>query len=216
MRLFGRRETLHEKLLREAGLEAAAPDAPNPEPVAEPPVVTPEFLPRASDITPSAADFPVGVWLEPGFTGIARARPWDCFATVSAPDVRGTQVAFYALADGTLVVEQEKGDADLSPLADAIEKDLKPPYSAKAVRQSDDMWAVAALKANIVQLPEDVEGDEVELAVNDGEKTLTVDGRQRFGSVPALERLGEPEGASYVVRAKRVDGDLWDVQAVPL
>jgi hypothetical protein len=43
-----------------------------------------------------------------------------------------------------------------------------------------------------------------------GERTLLVDGERAFGSVPALER---PE---HVVRARRIDGDLWEVDEAPL
>jgi hypothetical protein len=45
---------------------------------------------------------------------------------------------------------------------------------------------------------------------------LTVDGLRVFGSEAALERLGEAEGRHYVVRAKRLDGDLWEIEADPL
>ena len=31
-----------------------------------------------------------------------------------------------------------------------------------------------------------------------------------------LERLGETQGNEYVVRARRLDGDLWEVEATPL
>ena len=37
------------------------------------------------------------------------------------------------------------------------------------------------------------------------------------GSLPALERLAEQRGlVAYVLRAQRLDGDLWEVQAAPL
>ena len=47
-------------------------------------------------------------------------------------------------------------------------------------------------------------------------RTLTVDGRTTLGHAPALERIGETEGTEYVVRAERLDGDLWEVEATPL
>jgi hypothetical protein len=37
-----------------------------------------------------------------------------------------------------------------------------------------------------------------------------------LGRSPALERVGEPQGREYVVRARRVDGDLWEVEATAL
>ena len=44
-----------------------------------------------------------------------------------------------------------------------------------------------------------------------------VDGAQAFGSIPALERLGEARGS--VLRRpgrQRVDGTVWEVEAMPL
>ena len=37
-----------------------------------------------------------------------------------------------------------------------------------------------------------------------------------MGSARELERLGETEGTEYVVLAKRLDGDLWEVEASAL
>ena len=49
-----------------------------------------------------------------------------------------------------------------------------------------------------------------------GERVLTVDGERSFGSVPELERLGQRAGDAYVVRASRLRGRLWEVEANPL
>jgi hypothetical protein len=46
--------------------------------------------------------------------------------------------------------------------------------------------------------------------VHGGERSLLVDGERSFGGLPALER---PE---HVVRARRLDGDLWEVETAPL
>jgi hypothetical protein len=54
------------------------------------------------------------------------------------------------------------------------------------------------------------------LVVTREARTLHVDGRPTFGSAPALERVGEGQGAEYVVRATRLDSDLWEVEASPL
>jgi hypothetical protein len=56
-------------------------------------------------------------------------------------------------------------------------------------------------------------GEEIELVVSGGERTLTVDGERGFGSVPELERIGEHLGQAYVVRAQRLDDRLWEVEA---
>ena len=102
----------------------------------------------------------------------------------------------------------------LSTLAEAVEEALPPPYRAEAVRREGDLWAVAARSVEVAEL--DATGDDIELIVNEDGRTLTVDGQREFGSVPALERLGEREGSSFVARARRLDDRLWEVEVNPL
>jgi len=177
---FWRRESLHERLAREGGL------------VDEPPPI---------DTRPAP--------VETGIHGVPRPREWDAVATATAPALRGDEVEFVALPDGTLVVDDDFDDQALTPLADAVEQSLPPPYRAQAVHRGGDTWAVAARRIHVVEMPEPVEGDELELSVADGERTLVVDGQPAFGSVPSLERLSSHD--AYVVRARRLDGDLWEV-----
>src|SRR5439155_312747 len=75
-----------------------------------------------------------------------RARRWDAIVTAEAPDVDGNEVAFVTLPDGSLLVEEEKGNAALDPLAQAVEGELTPPYRVHAVRQTERLWAVSALR----------------------------------------------------------------------
>jgi hypothetical protein len=124
-------------------------------------------------------------------------------------------VHFVALQDGTLVVDEDEPDASLAPLADAVEATIPPPYRAEAVRRGQETWAVAASRIAIAELPE-LRGDEAELTSTREGKILKVDGRTTLGSARGLERLGEAVGGEYVVRAKRLDGDLWEVDATPL
>jgi hypothetical protein len=133
-------------------------------------------------------------WQETGIHGIPRAREWDVTATAAAPELGDDAVEF-------VVVPGRPVDGDLEPLAGAI--DLDPPYRARAVRQSGDLWAVQARAIDVVALPGAPDGDTLELSP-DG---LFVDGARAFGSVPQLEGLGD------VVRAERIDGDLWEVLA---
>jgi len=103
------------------------------------------------------------------------------------------------LPDGTLLGEQAE-----VPLADAL--DLEPPYRAEAVHRGDGLWAVAARRIEVARFVHD--GDEVELTVVDGERTLTVDGLRDWGSIPELEQ----PLSSYAVHARRLDGDLWETR----
>jgi hypothetical protein len=129
--------------------------------------------------------------------------------------VRGDAVHFVALPDGTLVVDEDEPDASLAPLADAVEQTIAPPYRAEAVRRGGGVWAVAARRVAVVEAPE-LDGEEAELVVTRGSRSLTIDGGQRVARAPSLERVGASEGDEYVVRATRLDGDLWEAEALPL
>jgi hypothetical protein len=195
VRLFGRRKPLHEQLAEEGGLAAPA-TTHEPDPFVPPPA------------------FRGILTNEPAISGLARQREWDAVVTAGAPDIEGTEVTFVALPDRSLLVEDEQGDAQLDPLARAVEDELAPPYRARAVRQSDAVWAVFANRIRVEEFHAD--GDDLEVVMNGDERSLRVDGSPSFGTVPALERVGQEEGPSYVVRATRLDGDLWEVRATPL
>jgi hypothetical protein len=152
-------------------------------------------------------------WGEAGIHGISRPREWDATAIVAAPDLESKEAQFVALADGTLLVEE---GADVGLLAAALGGKVRPPYRAEAVRRDARWWAVAARRIEVAELPPSVEGEELELTAHAGERTLRVDGMPSFGSVPALERLGESRGESYVLRASRLDGELWEIRILPL
>jgi hypothetical protein len=152
---------------------------------------------------------------EPGIHGVPRQRRWDAVATAESPLLRGDAVHFVSLADRTLLVEEDEPDEGVSPLADAVDGALSPPYRAEAVRRNESSWAVGASRIQVAKVP-GLSGDEAELAVTRQGRTLEVDGRTVFGRAPALERIGQPLGTEYVVRARRLDGDLWEVEATPL
>ncbi|HVC87468.1 MAG TPA: hypothetical protein VNC40_08585 [Gaiellaceae bacterium] len=152
---------------------------------------------------------------EPGIHGVARARRWDAVETATAPGLRGDVVHFVSLPDGTLVVEEDEPDGALTPLADAVEGMLPSPYRAEAVRRGPETWAVAASRISVAEL-RGLRGDRAELIVTRDGRTLQVDGRTTLGRAPALEQVGAGQGSEYVVRAERLDGELWQVEATPL
>jgi len=194
--LFGRRKPLHERLAEAGNLKLGA-EAGGGGLIAQP---------------PGWDGAPKGVT---GIHGVPQARRWDAVASATAPSVKGDSVHFVALDDGTLVVDEDEPDASLGPLADAVEQTIPPPYRAEGVRRGGDTWAVAATRIQIASLP-DLRGDEAELTSTRDGKVLQVDGRTTLGSSRALERLGEAEGTEYVVRATRLDGTLWEVDAAAL
>jgi len=151
-----------------------------------------------------------GVIGETGIHGVPREREFDVVVTTDAPDVEGASARFVGLPDGSLLIEE--GDGDLTALADAIEAQVQRPYRAIAVRRGTAQWAVAALGLRVLELPEPG-GDDVELALRGDERTLVVDGNRAFGTMPELEALAEGDS---VIRAARLDGDLWEIRVDPL
>jgi hypothetical protein len=185
-----RRAPLHEKLAREAGMPL-------------------EWESRYEPLRPPGIP-------EAGITGNQRFREWDATAVVEAPELRGDEVEFVVLSDGSILVDEEVGDASLDTLADGIEETLPPPYRAKGIRRTESDWAVGARKIEVVELRPDVEGDRIELSAVGGELTLSVDGARAFGRIPQLEAVGEERGPDYALRATRLEGPLWEVDVTPL
>jgi hypothetical protein len=185
-----RREPLHKKLAREARLEQQAA----PEPVQDPGTHS--------------------VWGVTGIHGVPRPRRWDAVASAEAAGLSGDELHFVALPNGDLVLDEDEPEDTVTPLAEAVEETIQPPYRAEAVRRGDDVWAVAARRMEVAEFEAD--GEELELVASDSGRSLTVDGARAFGSVPELERIGRSQGEAYVVRAKRLDGDLWEIETNPL
>lgn len=151
----------------------------------------------------------------PAIHGVARARRWDAVVSVDAPGLPGEVVHFVALADGTLIVDEDVPDDSLAPLADALEQQLELPYRAEGVRRGEAIWAVAANEIEVKEIQANVDGDVVELTASGDEHTTLIDGEPGFGSLPEFEDLAKDHDA-YVLRAERIDGDLWQVEVQPL
>jgi hypothetical protein len=138
---------------------------------------------------------------------------WDTSATVNAPGLTGDTIEFTTLEDGDVLVEEEQGD--VSALADAVEKELAPPYRARAARQSGDLWAVLAHRIDVQRFTFP-RAEMLELSRKDSWQELRVDGEPSMGRAPELERLGECAGPDFFVKAERLDGDLWEVRVTAL
>jgi hypothetical protein len=194
--LFRRGEPIHEKLAREGGLD----------------------LPRGvNEFTgPPMIDPRHPIWQVAGIHGIPRVREWDAVTSAVAPALPGDETDFVALEDGTIFTDDDLPDEALTPLADALEHLLDAPYHALALRQDEDVWSVAAMRVTVVEVPEDIPGDKVELAVNDGERTIRVDDAVSKADLPTLETFASEQFGSFVLRATRLDDTLWEVTVHPL
>ena len=117
--------------------------------------------------------------------GVPPPREGETVATVAA-ELPGGEVHVTSLPDGTLLVEEDVPDGALSPLADAIEASINPPYYAEGVRRDDALWAVGAKRIEVRSIPGHEE-DELEL-VEDGQ---------------------------FVI-GRRLDGDLFEVRVSPV
>jgi len=146
--------------------------------------------------------------------GSPRPRMWDGVASAVAPDLPGDAIAFVVLEDGTVVIEDDVPDGALIPLADGLERTVRPPYRAAAIRHDRHVWAAVAERTAIVELRLD-EGDVVDLTVVGGERELAVDGERTIRPIPALDLLTEEHG-DVALHAERVDGDIFAVDVFPL
>ena len=128
-------------------------------------------------------------------------------ASARAPDLPGAELTFVTLADGTLVVDSDVPEGAPAPLADAVEQTLQPPYRAAALRQDDDVWAVAATGVTLIELP-DVDGGRLELTRIGEATTFAVDGE---ASLPPLDvrRLLDRYDGDVALTAERIDGPTW-------
>jgi hypothetical protein len=197
--LFRRKqETLNEQLLRKAGLEPAqmlgdpAPSVPLERPN---PVLARAGVPDGSGVAP---------------------KEWDAAVTVNAVGLEGDRIEFTTIPNGDVIVGEETGNADVSPLADGVERYVSPPYRAVAQRHDGETWAVAAKRIEVAKIPFP-EGDKLELSRNGDGAELRVDGEPSDEAVPPeLEQIGAAAGESFYVQAERIDGDLWEVRATAL
>ena len=194
-----RNETLNEQLLREAGLDSS----------------------QALDVSP-----PPPQPLEPPKSGSARAavvdgagvgpKEWDAATMAAVPGLAGKWVEFITLPNGDVIADRDVGNADLSPLAEAIEERLPPPYHAFGTRQTGTIWGVGAKHIQVAEIPF-AHGATLELSRSGGDDELRVDGEPSVEAVPPeLEAVGAAAGESFYVEAARIDGDFWEVKATAL
>jgi hypothetical protein len=160
-----------------------------------------EKLAREGGLLDSPGEDTRAPWDKAGIHGVHRPREWDDVAAVET-EVPGDRATFVVLDDEIVI---EDGPDDVEPLLEGLS--LEPPYRAEAVRRSEGVWAVAGRRIHVIHLP-DIDGEELELSRHGDERRLVVDGERRFGSIPALEREG-----NYAIRARRLSGDLWELEA---
>jgi len=153
---------------------------------------------------------PGSPWNEVGIHGIQRVREWDAVVTVDAPDLNGDDVRFVVAPGGGLLVDEDVPTVSLAPLVHAVEATIQPPYRAHGIRRDGAVWAVGALRIEVVTLPASFEGDELELVARDGQRVMHLDGMPAFDIPAGLESLA-PRG-DFVVRARRLEATLWEVE----
>ena len=165
-----------------------------------------------------AAGVPTAPGFElPGLTGVARSRgPWDVVTSAHAPDLPGDTFSFVALADGTLVVDDDVPEGSGTPLAEAVERELQRPYEAVAVRREDEdgLWRVAAVDVLVAPAAPDDPSERVDLARVGDEVAAAVDGDESVAGVaPAglLDLLAQLEGDAALT-AERLDEVTWVAQ----
>jgi hypothetical protein len=201
---FRRERPIHEQLAEEGGLDlegGAGQDEIELEPSEDPSAIS---VARAL-LGPRIAEDLLASH------GVPRAREWDAIATAEAPDLPGDMIEFVVLEDGTLFVDLDLPEDALTPLADALEASIDPPYRAVARRRDGDVWSATAMRVDIVGVPQDIPGDDVVIAVHAGEARLLIDDEEYEGEIPALETFGQQRFESFVLTASRLDEQLFEV-----
>jgi hypothetical protein len=197
-----REQTLNEILLHEAGLDGEGDGTAAPASAPQQPAASVDRL-AGTDAAETMAGGPNELTLPDDY---------HVLTVVHAPGISGDTARFDVLPSGDLIVDEEKGDADLSVFAQAIEHELSPPYRVLARRQKGDLWGLTAAAITVREIRFD-DADELDLTCIGGVRTLRVDGAEDDRSVPELEQEGEQKAADYSVHAERLDGDLWEVRA---
>ena len=149
-------------------------------------------------------------------SGLAPPREWDAVETTDC-ETSGQQCTFVVLERGRFLAEDGDAAGVMECAAEAIGSGVRTPFRAIALRQHGDTWAVGAVAIEVADLPADVEGDELMLTVTEqGERELIVDGRPAVAGLTALEQVARGGHDAYVLRAKRLQGSLWEVLVDPL
>jgi hypothetical protein len=139
---------------------------------------------------------------------------YDEVFRVDVPDLPGESIELVALPNGSLFLEEELPEGALDVIADAVS--VPPPYHAFAARRGGSTWTVAVRRVAVVEVPEEIPGDEVEIVMSDDERSLLVDDVESDGEIPSLEDFGAQLFGSFVLRARRLDETLWEVTVLPL
>jgi hypothetical protein len=143
-------------------------------------------------------------------------KEWDVATMAVVPGLSGKWVEFTTLPNGDVIVDEEVGYADLSPLADAIEEHLSPPYRAVGNALPGGLWGVGAKRIQVAEIPF-AYGATLELSRNGEDEELRVDGEPSDEvALPELEAVGAAVGESFYVEATRIDGDFWEVRVTAL
>jgi len=127
-----------------------------------------------------------------------------------APEVVGDYAIFVALPERLVIVEEQEGDSDLGVLADAVEKRLKAPYRARALRVDERRFVVVASEIETVEVLA-LDGEElVVFALPDGQRTAVLDGAGFQLANPEVEAILE-ESAPCLLRLENIDESVWEV-----
>jgi hypothetical protein len=193
MGIFRKKESYNEQMLREAGLDRVVFNTPI----------------DAGPLPPATSDLTVGPAQQ------RRLTHFDATATATAPGLTGDLNEFTTLPNGDLIVGMGDADDDLSPLADAIEEHLSPPYKASGSRQQGDVWEVGASRIEVAEFAFP-DAEKLELSQRQGVSEFRIDGGQTDVAPPAeLQQLGENAGTDFFIVATRIDGDYWEFMANP-
>lgn len=153
-------------------------------------------------------------WGEVGIHGVHRLREWDAVATVEAKGLDGDVATVVVLPGGAHVLEEGAPGPHLDVALRVLR--VEPPYRARLLRRSGDLWAVAARAIEVTQLLPDPGGGEIEVEWDGHERTVRVDGAPRLVPLPELGPVRRGRVSPYVAVLRRLHGDTWETEIAEL
>ncbi len=142
--------------------------------------------------------------------GAGAEKTQGVVVSLLAPNIAGDYAVFVALPERLLIVEEQEGDSDLGVLADAVEKRIRAPYRARALRVDERRFVVVASEIETIELP-GLDGEElVVFALPDGQRTAVLDGAGYVLARPEVEAILEVS-APCLLRLENVDDPVWEI-----
>jgi hypothetical protein len=131
---------------------------------------------------------------------------------ISIPlELKGEAFAFVALADASLIIEDQQGEESLEQIAAVVERRVEAPYRARGFRIDERRFVVIADPIDVIELGS-LQGDDLVFVALAGERRLVVDGFALAAPQIPPDLLEEAQDSEpCVISASHVDEQWWEL-----